>query len=50
MTPYEIEDLDTKIWLTVNMPSQAQNSRIEVPKKIRLMCRMIDDLLKEDES
>ena len=50
MTAYEIADLDTKIWLTVNMPSQAHPARIEVPKKIRLMCRMIDDLLKEDET
>ena len=49
MKPEEIEDLDRKIWLIVKT-NQNQTARIEVPKKIRLMCRMIDDLLQEDES
>ncbi len=44
MKPEEIQDLDTRIQLIVKT-NVNQSAVIEVPKKIRLMCRMIDDLL-----
>lgn len=51
LKPEELQDLQSPLWLVAaSEPKGAINNRIQVPKKIRLMVKLVDDLLKADES
>ncbi len=52
LTKEQIQDLETPIFLVAasSGPAGSEQPRIQVPKKIRLMCKLIDDLLKADET
>ena len=51
MSPEQLQDLQTPIWLVAASPSAGSaNNKIQVSKKIRLMVKLVDDLLKADET
>ena len=49
LKPEELQDLHEPIWL-VAASEGSINNKVQVPKKIRLMVKLVDDLLKADES
>ena len=51
LKPEELQDLSQPLWLVAAIePKGSLNNRIQVPKKIRLMLKLVDDLLKADET